>query len=123
MIPLKEVLYIHKQAISKFGGTPGVRDYDLLDASIKRPYTTFGGIDLYPQTVDKVAAIIESIVKNHPFVDGNKRTGYILMRYLLLKKGQDIQANESEKYEFVISIAKGERSFESIRKWIREHLI
>lgn len=84
---------------------------------------TFDNVDLYPQIEDKAAAILESIVKNHPFVDGNKRTGYILMRYLLLESGKDIQADENEKYRLVISIAEGKISFEKIRKWIKNKIV
>ena len=85
MIKLKEALIIHELAIEKFGGIEGIRDMNLLESAIQRPYATFDGQDLYPYPIDKAAAIIESIVKNHPFSDGNKRTGYILMRLTLLK--------------------------------------
>lgn len=123
MITLKEVLFIHKQAIFKFGGTTGVRDYDLLESAIKRPYMTFDNVDLYPNVEDKASAILESIVKNHPFVDGNKRTGYILMRYLLLKSGKDIQADKNEKYQLVIGVAEGQISFEEIKDWIKNKIV
>lgn len=123
MITLKEVLFIHKQAISKFGGATGVRDYDLLESAIKRPYMTFDSVDLYPNIEDKASAILESIVKNHPFVDGNKRTGYILMRYLLLKSGKDIEADKNEKYELVIGVAEGKISFEEIKNWIKSKIV
>ena len=76
MISLEEVLKIHNILIEKFGGSPGIRNRELLESSIGRPFSTFDSIDLYPTPIDKGAAIIESIVKNHPFIDGNKRTGY-----------------------------------------------
>lgn len=68
--------------------------------------------------IDKSAAVIESIVRNHPFIDGNKRTGYTLMRLLLLSDGFNIKATEDEKYDFVIKIANGELTFEQIKNWI-----
>ena len=77
MITLKEALVIHELAIKKFGGSYGIRDMNLLESAIQRPNATFDGIDLYPNPVSKAAGMIESIVKNHPFSDGNKRTGYI----------------------------------------------
>lgn len=122
MITLKEALIIHELAIDKFGGSYGVRDMNLLESAILRPNTTFDGKDLYPNVVDKAAAIIESIVKNHPFSDGNKRTGYILMRLILLKSNFDIKATEKEKYEFVIKIAEGKLDFNEIKSWIEENL-
>lgn len=72
--------------------------------------------------IDQSAAIIESIVKNHPFHDGNKRTGYTLMRLHLLNNGLDINASEDEKYNFVISIASGRIDFDQIKQWIEKKI-
>lgn len=66
---------------------------------------------------------MESIVKNHPFIDGNKRTAYVLMRYLLLKSGKDIEADKNDKYELVIGIAEGKLSFEEINDWIKNKIV
>ncbi|MBL0105686.1 MAG: type II toxin-antitoxin system death-on-curing family toxin [Bacteroidetes bacterium] len=82
---------------------------------------SFDLIDLYPTPEDKAAALLESIVINHPFVDGNKRMGYVLMRLLLLKYGKDINASMDEKYEIVISVASGNSSIEEIKSWVKQH--
>lgn len=118
MIDLDTVYSIHRILIKEFGGGEGVRDPQILESAINRPYQTFSGKDLYPTTIDKAAALIESIVKNHPFTDGNKRTGYVLMRLLLMNEEQDIEAEEDDKYDFVIQIASGKIEFEEIRSWI-----
>jgi len=123
MIGLKESLLIHQLAIQKFGGIEEVRDMNLLESAIQRPYALFDQQELYPEPQDKAAAIIESIVKNHPFADGNKRTGYILMRLVLMENQVDIQASEDEKYEFVLKIAEGRLNFEEIKSWIEKRLI
>ena len=122
MISIKEVEQIHNLLIEEFGGAKGIRDLGALDAAINRPFATFDQQELYPNPVDKAAAIIESILINHPFMDGNKRTGYVLMRLLLLQSGQDIQAEQEEKYDSVISIATGQLSFSSIKDWIERKL-
>ena len=122
MITLSEVLIIHEIVIEKFGGKYGVRDMDLLDSAIQRTNATFDGKDLYPNVVDKASAIIESIVKNHPFNDGNKRVGYILMRLTLLKSNIDIVAKEDDKYEFVMKIAEGKLNFNEIKLWIENKI-
>ena len=119
MITLKETLIIHELAIEKFGGGEGIRDMNLLESALQRPHATFDQQELYPTPIEKAAAIIESIVKNHPFADGNKRTGYILMRLMLLKSNLDIEASEEEKYKFVIRIAEGKSDFEEIKSWIK----
>jgi death on curing protein len=92
MIKQEDVLKIHKLLIDQFGGSHGVRDESSLNSAINRPFATFDQQELYPEPVDKAAAILESIVTNHPFIDGNKRTGYVLARLLLLKSGLDIKA-------------------------------
>ena len=122
MIKIEVVLGIHKVLIRKYGGADGVRDQGLLESAIKRPYQTFGGKELYETSESKAAAMIESIIKNHPFVDGNKRTGYAMMRLILMKEKKGIRANQEEKYEFVIKIASGEIDYEEIRDWINEKI-
>jgi len=77
MITLQEVESIHEILIEKFGGSKGIRDRDILESAINRPYQTFDQKDLYPLPIDKAAAIFESLISNHPFVDGNKRTAYV----------------------------------------------
>ena len=72
MISKKEVLEIHSILIEKFGGSNGIRDHGLLESAIERPFQTFDGKELYPHyCTEKAAAILESIVKNHPCLDGN----------------------------------------------------
>jgi death on curing protein len=119
MITLSVVENIHDILIEKFGGLKGIRDRGILESALNRPYQTFDGNDLYPTPLDKAAAIFESIISNHPFVDGNKRTAYVLMRLLLLEHKIDFTVTEETKYNFVISAAKGELKFEQIRDWIK----
>jgi death-on-curing protein len=78
MIQLDDVLNIHEFLINKFGGSHGIRDINLLQSALARPFQTFDQKELYSSHVDKAAALIESIVTNHPFIDGNKRTGYLI---------------------------------------------
>jgi len=74
--------------------------------------------ELYPSPSEKAAALIESMLINHPFIDGNKRIGYVLLRLLLMEYKLDIVASEDEKYEFVINIAKSIFKFPHIVEWI-----
>ncbi len=120
---IEEVLNIHQILIERFGGSAGVRDYKALEAAISRPYSTFDQQELYPTEVDKAAAILESIVTNHPFQDGNKRTGYTLMRLTLLQAGYDIDSDLDEKYDFVISIASGDMDIDQIKDWLKRRLV
>jgi death-on-curing protein len=85
MFILDKVLQLHQQVLKLYGGSPGIRDINLLDSALNRPFQTFGGDELYPLPLEKSTAIIESIILNHPFVDGNKRTGFLLGAALLLE--------------------------------------
>ena len=121
MIDIRDVENIHTILIEKFGGVNGIRDRTILDSAINRPFQTFDQKELYPSSIDKAAAIFESLISNHPFIDGNKRTAYVLMRLILLEGRFDVAANEEDKYDFVIASAKGELKFEEIRNWIIQH--
>ena len=120
MIDLKTTLLIHNVLIEEFGGSKGIRDHGGLAAAIARPFATFDGIDLYPEAIDKAAAIFESLIINHPFLDGNKRTAYALLRLTLLELDIDIIASEDEKYDMTISASKGELNFDGIKLWLSE---
>lgn len=122
MISVKEVEIIHNILIDKFGGTKGIRDIGLLESALARPFATFDNTDLYSNVVEKASAILESIAINHPFVDGNKRIAYTLMRLFLLENGLDIIASQGEKYDLVISVSKGEVRFDEIKSWIESRL-
>ena len=120
MFDISDVLLIHERLIQQFGGTPGLRDNELLESAILRPLQTFDSAELYPSIEEKASAIIESIITNHPFIDGNKRTGYTLFRIFLLSKGKDIICSQDEKYDFVLSVAEGNLKYNEILNWTRE---
>ena len=123
MIDIKDVLNIHNILIDKFGGSKGIRDIGLLESAINRPFATFDNKDLYPTPTEKAAAILESILINHPFLDGNKRTAYVLMRLILLENGLDISSDQDEKYLMIIDASIGKLRFDNIRDWIQCRLI
>ena len=120
MIDIQEVFEIHQVLIQEFGGSQGVRDEGLLKSAIERPFSGFGETEFYPTPEEKAGAVLESIIKNHPFIDGNKRTGYVLMRLVLMQFGKDITATQDEKYSFVIDVASGQIEFPEILAWIQK---
>jgi len=122
MIDLEKAEEVHDNLINEFGGSNGIRDKGLLLSALARPYATFDQQDLYPTAVEKAAAVFESIIINHPFIDGNKRTAYVLLRLTLLDFDLDISASQNEKYEMSIAASKGELGIEEIKQWIQENL-
>lgn len=121
MISVKEAEEIHKILIDNFGGSHGIRDLGSLESALARPFQSFGDQELYPSPILKAAALLESILINHPFIDGNKRTGYTLLRLFLLSNGIDIQATQDEKFNFIISTASGKIDFNSIVEWLTSY--
>ena len=101
------------------GGAKGIRDHGLLESAIARPYQTFGGEDLYPSAFHKAAAILESILKNHPFIDGNKRTALVVMRTFLALNDVEFVATQEEKYLKILGLAEGSINEEDLAEWIR----
>lgn len=121
MIIIETVLKQHSLVIAQSGGADGIRDRNILESAIGRPFQTFAGQDLYPTVLGKAAAILESIIVNHPFVDGNKRTGYTVARTFLRINGFDINAAEDNRYDFIIAIASGEMHYEDILNWLQQN--
>ena len=117
----KQILYLYEHIIQHSGGTIGLRDEGLLESAVYRPQASFGGQDLYPDVSSKSAALGHSIISNHPFVDGNKRTGFEAMRMMLRMNGYDVQASTGTKFAFVISMAEGKLTEQAIADWLKKH--
>jgi death-on-curing protein len=113
----------HNEIIDESGGSKGIRDQGSLLAALARPYATFDQQELYPTPVEKSAAIFESLIINHSFIDGNKRIAYVLMRLTLMDFYFDVMASDDEKYKMTISASTGEIRLDEIKLWIDEHLV
>ena len=122
MISIQETLYIHNLLIKTFGGSSGVRDFQALESALSRPFQTFDSVELYPSIIEKAASLLESLLANHPFVDGNKRTGYVLMRLFLKENGMDIVADEETKYQYLIDVASGVKRYDDILIWLEDYV-
>jgi death-on-curing protein len=119
-LTLVEVLNLHRQIIEQSGGALGVRDLGALQSALAQPRMTFGGEDLYPTLVDKAAAVGFSIVMNHPFVDGNKRTGHAAMETFLVLNGLEISASVDEQEQVILALASGNSGRESFVEWLKQ---
>jgi death-on-curing protein len=117
----KQVLFIHARLISETGGAHGVRDLGLLQSAVRRPQATFDGQDLYPGLFSKSAALMESLVGNHPFVDGNKRTAISASGLFLRVNGYRLTADNQQLQVFVLQCAQGLISLEQMAVWLESH--
>lgn len=122
MISKKLAVELNKIISEASGGASGLSDESLLLSALNRPFQTFDNKELYPSVIDKASALFQSIIINHPFIDGNKRMAYAFMHILLSEAGFTITASEDEKYNFVIEASKGNMDFEAIKNWILKYL-
>ena len=120
-LTLIEILELHRQILEQSGGALGIRDMGLLESAIAQPRMTFGGEDLYPSLLDKAAALGFSIIMNHPFVDGNKRTGHAATETFLVLNGLEINASVDEQEGMVLAIASGMLGREEFAGWLQQH--
>ena len=116
---LGEVLDLHRQIIEQSKGARGIRDLGALESAIAQPRMTFAGEDLYPTIVDKASALGFSIVMNHPFIDGNKRTGHAAMETFLILNGLEINAYVDEQERVILALASGELERDAFTKWLQ----
>ena len=115
------VLAIHRRQLSEHGGAEGLRDAGLLASALARPRNLLAYSDGEPDFATLASAYAFGIVRNHPFIDGNKRTGYVVCRTFLVLNGHDLSASREDKYSTFLSLAGGELSEDELTLWIREH--
>ncbi len=120
-LTLIEVLELHRKVMDQSGGALGMRDVGLLESAIAQPRMTFSGEDLYPSLLEKAAALGFSIIMNHPFVDGNKRTGHAAVETFLILNGMEISASVDAQEYIVLAIASGELGRETFVEWLKQH--
>jgi death-on-curing protein len=120
---LNELLFFHTVAIQQYGGDEGVRDKGALEAAIVRPWNSFAGQEAFSTPYEKAAAICESIIQRHPFVDGNKRTGISAGAYLLTLFGIELDATSAELEELAVLVAEHHTDTAALAVWFEEHSV
>lgn len=117
----EQVLFIHYRLVSETGGEHGVRDIGLLESAIARPRATFDKQELYKNIFEKAAALMESLVNNHPFIDGNERTGIACTVLFLRQNGILFSAKNSDLEKFTLRVASSKIKLSEISKWLKNH--
>lgn len=117
---LGEVMEIHLDQVARYGGSAGLRDLNLLKSAVAMPQATFGGEYLHSDIFEMAAAYLFHVVKNHPFLDGNKRVGAVAAIIFLALDGYDFTAPEDELAEIVFGLARGELTKAHIAIFIRK---
>lgn len=120
-LSLDDVYAIHVRMIAIGGGRGDIHDFTLLHSAVERPKVTFGGQELYPTIWKKAAALLHSLVKNHPFDDGNKRTAYYSTKRFLFLNGYELRGSKKEVVPFMVSVDIKNLPLDTIASWLRSH--
>ncbi len=120
LIP-EQVLFLHSRLIEETGGEHGVRDLTMLLSALGRPQATFDGNELYADVFSKGAALMDSLIRNHPFVDGNKRTAITAAGLFLRLNGYALQVENDEMVRFTLACAQSQVLLEEMKSWLRRY--
>ena len=120
-LTLDEVYIIHQRMILVGGGRGDIHDFSLLHSAVERPKAMFGGQELYPTIWKKAAALLHSLVKNHPFDDGNKRTAYYSTKRFLHINGVELSAPKKIVIPFMVSVDVKNLTLLQIASWLKTH--
>ena len=120
-LTIHQVLLLHSELVHETGGEDGLRDEGLLDAALNAPFASFGGIDVYPSIQQKAARLCFGLVKNHAFIDGNKRIGaHVMLMFLALNRVELVYTQE-ELVQIILNIAAGSTTFDELLIWLLDH--
>ncbi len=114
----EDVISIHALSIKRYGGVTGIRDKGLLDSALAQPQQTFDGKELYPSLAEKAARYAYGIVNNHPFADGNKRTGAAVLATFLRANGMRFKPQLADMQQVVLAVADGSMGYDELAAWV-----
>lgn len=117
----RQVILLHNQLLSQTGGLPGLRDDGLLESALSAPFQSFGDADAFPSLPQKAARLGYGLIKNHPFVDGNKRIGTHAMLVFLAVNGTELVYTQKELSDIILAVASGEKGYEDLFCWLVNH--
>jgi death-on-curing protein len=120
---IDEVFELYRMITQETGGLIGLRNKGALESALAQPQMTFGGEELYSGITEKAAALCFFIVKNHPFVDGNKRLGHAAMEVFLLLNGYEISSDVNEQEKAILNLASGDLTLEAFTEWLKKIII
>lgn len=122
-LTLGEVLALHQRILAESGGRTGVRDLGVIASAVFQPKASVGGEDAYPSLLEKAAALGWSLIRNHGFIDGNKRVAHAAMEVFLVLNGMEILASVDEQERIMLSLAAGDTTREGLTEWLRSHAV
>lgn len=117
----KQIMFIHSRLIKDTGGSQGVHDLSALLSAVGRPQSSFDDQDLYTDLFSKAAALIDSLIRNHPFVDGNRRTGMTAGALFLRRNSYALKAANEDLVSIALGVAQSQLDLDQIAAWLKEN--
>ena len=117
----EQVLRLHEDLIEEFGGIHGIRDDGVLESALSAPFQTFDGQDLYPSVLEKAGRLGYGLIRNHPFLDGNKRIGVHVLLVCLALNGVRLSYDDEDLIRTALGVASGSVTFEEFCRWLSAH--
>lgn len=122
MLSKRQILLLHSMLVAQSGGMDGLRDEGLLDAAINMPLQTFGGQELYPTILEKAARLGYGLIRNHPFLDGNKRIGTHAMLVFLDINNITLSYEDEDLISMILHVAAGAMDCNAFLEWLKAHV-
>lgn len=119
----EQVLFLHSRLVKETGGAHGVRDLSMLLLGLGRPQPTFDGLESYPDHFVKAAALMDSLIRDHPFVDGNKRTAIAACALFLRRNSLSLRVQNEEMARFTLACAQSQVELKQIAAWLQDHCV
>ncbi len=120
-LSVKEVIRLHYQTVANWGGAHGVRDLSLLESAVGRPRAGYGRYEVHPDLFSKTAALLQSLIKNHPFIDGNKRTALVAADVFLRRNGYKMTAPSQDLFHFALAVTNDKVDSKAITAWLQNN--
>ena len=121
-ITVEDAIMIHKRIIEATGGVDGLRDRAGLEAAVSAPLQSFGGVDLFPSKIEKIARVGFGLASNHAFLDGNKRIGAMMTQLMLKWNGYQLNLKQGELADMFIDIADGKKTEQDLLLWVQNRI-
>jgi death-on-curing protein len=122
-ISAEQILFLHACLVNETGGEHGIRDLGMLLSAVGRPHASFDDQDLYPDLFMKASALMDSLIRNHPFIDGNKRTGIAAAALFLRINDYQLSCSHTDLVNFTLNAAQSRQTLQEIAAWLKAHTL
>ncbi|MBQ8947379.1 MAG: type II toxin-antitoxin system death-on-curing family toxin [Lachnospiraceae bacterium] len=121
-ISKEQIIKLHTQLVEETGGSVDIRDEGMLDSAVSAPYASFAGIEPFPTVIEKASRLGFGLIKNHPFIDGNKRIGAHALILMLKINGVTIDYDDQDLIDTILKVADGSFGYEELLAWVKAHI-